>query len=61
MMADIGADIIRIDRNDNNGQSNYKKYDGMNRNRRSVAIDLKNPAGVNAVLKLIDQADALVE
>ena len=61
MMADMGADIIRIDRNDNNGQSNNNKYDVMNRNRRSVVIDLKNPAGVNAVLKLIDQADALVE
>lgn len=59
-MADIGADIIRIDRNDN-CQSNNNKYDGMNRNRRTVTIDLKNSAGVDAVLRFIDQADALID
>ncbi len=61
MMADMGADIIRIDRKGSDVLANSNKFDIMNRNRRSVAIDLKNPAGVNAVLRLIDQADALIE
>ena len=61
MMADMGADIIRIDRKGSDVQANSYKFDIMNRNRRSVAVDLKNPAGVNALLRLIDQADALIE
>lgn len=61
MMADMGADIIRIDRKSTNGQQKKCKFDVMNRNRRSVALDLKNPAGVNTALRLIDKADALIE
>ena len=57
----MGADIIRIDRKGSNVQANKNKFNVMNRNRRSVAIDLKNPTGVNASLRLIDQADALIE
>ena len=33
----------------------------MNRGRRSVAVDLKNPDGIELVLRLIDQADGLIE
>jgi alpha-methylacyl-CoA racemase len=61
MMADMGADIIRIDRKSTNGPKKNYKFDVMNRNRRSVALDLKNPVGVNTVLRLIDKADALIE
>ena len=35
--------------------------DLMNRGRRSVAVDLKNPAGVELVLRLVDRADGLME
>jgi len=42
----MGADIIRIDRKGSNVQANKNKFNVMNRNRRSVAIDLKNPTGV---------------
>jgi alpha-methylacyl-CoA racemase len=35
--------------------------DVMNRGRRSIAVDLKNPEGVETVLKLVENADALIE
>jgi alpha-methylacyl-CoA racemase len=63
LLADLGADVIRIERTADAGLGLAKpvKYDLMNRSRRSVAIDLKNPAGVEAVLRLVAQADALIE
>ena len=58
MLSDMGADIIRVDRKGNPGMG---KMDILNRGRRSVAVDLKNPDGVEMVLKLIEKADALQE
>ncbi len=58
MLADMGADIIRVDRKGNPGMG---KFDVLNRGRRSVAVDLKNPAGAELVLKLIEKADGLQE
>ncbi len=58
LLSDLGAEIVRIDRKGAKGGS---KYDVTSRGRRSVAIDLKNPKGVETVLQLIDQADALLE
>lgn len=59
MLADMGAEIIRIDRKDAAGSGS--KADILNRGRRSIALDLKAPEGTEAVLKLIEQADALIE
>jgi alpha-methylacyl-CoA racemase len=63
MLADAGADIIRIDRSD---RAAYPPKDGphvdlMNRGRRSVAVDLKHPDGVALVLDLVAGADGLME
>jgi alpha-methylacyl-CoA racemase len=63
MLSDAGADIIRIDRHD---RATYPPQESphvdlMNRGRRSVAVDLKNPDGIELVLRLIDQADGLIE
>jgi alpha-methylacyl-CoA racemase len=58
MLADMGADVIRVDRKGNPGMG---KFDILNRGRRSIAVDLKNPAGVELVLKLIEKADGLQE
>lgn len=63
MLADAGADIIRIDRAD---KATYPPpeephVDVMNRGRRSVAADLKHPEGVALVLRLVEQADGLTE
>lgn len=59
MLSDLGADIVRVDRKSSAGEGS--KYNILNRGRRSVAVDLKNPDGVDTVLRLIDQADALIE
>ncbi len=59
MLSDMGAEVIRIDRKSARGKGS--KFDVLNRGRRSIAVDLKNQAGVEAVLRLIEQADALIE
>jgi alpha-methylacyl-CoA racemase len=58
MLADMGADVICIDR-PRPGHSHV--LDPLRRNRRSIACDLKNPAAVAAVLRLVDNADGLFE
>ena len=63
MLADAGADIIRIDRS---ARATYPPntephVDLMNRGRRSVAVDLKHPEGVALVLRLVEEADGLME
>ncbi len=59
MLADMGAEVLRIDRK--NAPSMSGKYDVMARGRKSVAVDLKQPAGVQTVLRLLEQADGLLE
>ena len=63
MLADMGADVLRIDRASSvrGGDPAAPPADLLARGRRSIGVDLKNPAGVEAVLRLIDQADAVVE
>lgn len=61
MLADMGAEIVRIDRKGESLLEQDARYDILHRNRRSVAVDLKNPEGVKAVLKLISNAEALIE
>jgi alpha-methylacyl-CoA racemase len=63
LLADMGADVLRIDRKDGGGRPiklDHSK-DVLNRGRLSVAMDLKNPAAVAAVLDLCARADALIE
>jgi alpha-methylacyl-CoA racemase len=60
ILADLGADVIRIDRP--GGQPlTGGAHDLLNRGRPSVAIDLKHPDGVATVLELVTGADVLVE
>jgi alpha-methylacyl-CoA racemase len=64
LFADMGADVIRIDRKRRNDASSFdtlKNGGFLNRGRRSLALDLKQPASVAAVLKLVESADALIE
>lgn len=58
LLSDLGADIVRIDRKDG---TDYNKYDVTFRGRRSVAMDLKNSAAIEACLKLAERADAVIE
>lgn len=58
MLSDMGAEVIRVDRITPNARA---PRDVMQRNRRSIAVNLKDPAGVEVVLKLVESADALFE
>ena len=62
LLSDMGADVIRVDRAVNVGKDdNTYRHALLSRGRRNIAVDLKNPEGVETVLRLIDQADGLVE
>lgn len=58
MLADMGAEVIKIDRA---GDARHGKFEVMTRGRRSVLLDLKRPEGVQAALRLVEKADALIE
>jgi alpha-methylacyl-CoA racemase len=60
MLADLGADVIRIDRPGGNQSANLG-HEVLFRSRRTVAVDLKHPEGVDVVLRLCEHADALYE
>ena len=56
VLADLGADVVRVDRPAHEG------LDGpLQRGRRTVTLDLKSPAGVADLLRLVTKADVLVE
>jgi alpha-methylacyl-CoA racemase len=59
LLADLGADVLRIERIQ--ARQIRLRSPILNRSRRSVALDLKKPEGVETALKLLDQADALIE
>ena len=68
MLADQGADVVRIDRPKGDsrksgdiGALDLGKHEILGRNRSLVRIDIKDPAGRDQVLQLIDQADGLIE
>ena len=60
MLSDMGAEVVRVERS---GPRNLvePKYDVWHRGRKSVAMDLRKPEGIEAVLKLVEKADALIE
>ncbi|MGC1678570.1 MAG: CaiB/BaiF CoA-transferase family protein [Candidatus Binataceae bacterium] len=63
LLSDMGADVLRIDRTADAalGIAMETKYSLLNRGRRSVALDLKRSEAIEAVLKLVEKADALIE
>lgn len=58
LLSDQGADVVRIDRK---GPGRDSKFNVEGRGRRSVALDLKDPADIEIALKLISKADGLIE
>jgi len=63
MLADMGADVIRVDRAQSvvGGDPASPPADVLNRGRRSIGLDLKQPEGVDTLLTLVEKADALIE
>lgn len=75
LLADLGADVVKIERPDggddmrrwppigegSSGPGYSENFASVNRNKRSIAIDLKDPAQVARLRKLCEKADAIVE
>lgn len=61
LLADLGADVVRVDRPGGAGLAINPEYDITNRNKRSVIIDLKADDGPARVLDLVAKADVLIE
>lgn len=70
LLGDLGADVIKIEPThgevarwmmppEKEGLTGF--YSQLNRNKRSLALDLKSPAGVEIIRKLAAGADVLVE
>lgn len=58
LLADLGAEVVRVDRRDGPPGS---RQDFVGRGRRSMVLDLKSPAAIEAALRLVQGADALIE
>jgi alpha-methylacyl-CoA racemase len=63
LLADLGADVVRVDRIDSRdrGVDFPPRFDLLNRNKRSVALDLKSEEGRAAALRLVARAEILIE
>jgi alpha-methylacyl-CoA racemase len=63
LLADMGAEVILVERAGSKGPDmlDLGKHAIVNRGKQSIALDLKDPAAVEAVLRLIEGADALIE
>ena len=63
LLADMGAQVLTVDRMEPSGLGVKKepKFDPTTRSRSSIALDLKNDQGRSVVLRLVEQADALIE
>ncbi|HEX4905119.1 MAG TPA: CaiB/BaiF CoA-transferase family protein [Acidimicrobiales bacterium] len=63
MLADMGARVIRVDRAQNvsGGDPASPPTGVLERGRESIGVDLKNPDGIETVLKLVEKADVIFE
>jgi alpha-methylacyl-CoA racemase len=61
MLADMGAEVLRIERPGQKSPPGHPKVALLERGRRSIALDLKSPAGAEVMRKLLSQADAFIE
>src|SRR3954465_8946346 len=60
LLADLGADVVRVERPGGTASPGSRDTDVLTRGRPSVALDLKHPDAVDTVLRLVDRADVLV-
>ncbi|MFC1411122.1 CaiB/BaiF CoA transferase family protein [Streptacidiphilus sp. N1-12] len=59
LLGDLGAEVVRVDHPSAAGRPS--PFPVVHRNRRSLAVDLKQPQGVDAVLRLVQDCDAVIE
>jgi alpha-methylacyl-CoA racemase len=61
VLADLGAEVVRVDRATVAFDVLTFPHDPLSRSRRWIGVDTKSPAGRDVVLRLIDAADVLIE
>ncbi len=63
MLSDMGATVIRVERSGavRGGDPAEPPKDSLTRGRQSIGVDLKNPDGIETVMKLVEQADVIME
>jgi alpha-methylacyl-CoA racemase len=61
ILADLGADVIRVEKPGGAASAGPRETDLLTRGRPSVAMDLKNPSALAALMELIGSADVLIE
>ncbi|MDH6537543.1 CaiB/BaiF CoA-transferase family protein [Streptomyces sp. SPB4] len=61
VLADLGADVVRVDRPGGGALGIDPAHDVTNRGKRSVVLDLKSADGPARVLDLVERADVLIE
>ena len=61
MLADMGAEVILIERSADHAAASHYPRMAQNRGKKSIALDLKSEAGREAAWKLIESSDALIE
>ena len=63
MLADLGAEVVRLTRDASAGPAVFDEVGGevLHRGRAAVPVDLKSPADRERILELIDGADAVIE
>jgi len=61
LLADMGADVIRVERKGERPRAGSGTADVLQRGRRSIALDLKRPGASAVVLKLVEQSHMLLE
>src|ERR1700689_4294747 len=60
ILSDLGAEVVRVDRAESCGPDARTPVAPLSRGRRSIGINLKDPAGVQLLLRLVEAADVLV-
>src|SRR5260370_22430148 len=61
ILSDLGADVLRVERPESCLPGRPAPVNPLSRGRRSIGLNLKDPAGVALLLKLVTPADVLVE
>jgi alpha-methylacyl-CoA racemase len=61
MLADLGADVVRVEKPGGAASAGARETDLLTRGRPSIAMDLKDPAAVETVLDLVERADVFIE
>jgi crotonobetainyl-CoA:carnitine CoA-transferase CaiB-like acyl-CoA transferase len=70
LLADFGAEVIKVERPGRGDElRNWRLYEGdtsmlfrtINRNKKSVVLDLRTPSGRDAVLRLVRRCDVVIE